>query len=98
MPMFDNDEEREDFMRMLKECKDKHRAIDEGIRALLTDNGCHHFNMFGNYLIGRNILISEVIDEYGEMHLLSFGSPDLKAWDVSGMLGYVKDKIIQDNE
>ena len=95
--MFESDEEKEDFMRMLRECKQKHTNIDEGIKELLNENSCHHFNMFGNFLVGRSILVSEVIDEYGEIHLLSFGSPSLKPWDVKGMLNYVQNSVIQDD-
>ena len=87
----------DDFQEMLKDCQRKHRRIDEGIRVLLSENACHHFDTFGNFVIGRSILVTEVVDEYGHLHLLSFGSPNLRPWDVRGMLSYVQDNVIRDD-
>lgn len=95
--MFENEEEEEDFREMLRECYKHHQAVDEGIRELLQKNSCHHFTPFGDYIIGRNIVISEVIDEYGHMHLLAFGSHDLRPWEISGMLAYVKSNVVQEH-
>jgi hypothetical protein len=87
----------DDFHDMLKECQRKHSNIDEGIRLLLSENACHHFDTFGSFVVGRSILITEVVDEYGHMHLLSFGSPNLRPWEVKGMLSYVEDSVIRDD-
>lgn len=93
-----NEEEwRKDFEEMLKDCKRKHSSIDEGIRNLLIENSCHHFDTFGSFVVGRSILVSEVIDEYGHLHLVSFGSPNLRPWDVKGMLSYVENSVIRDD-
>jgi hypothetical protein len=87
----------DDFADMLKDCKRKHGKIDEGVRTLLTENACHHFDVFGNFVVGRTILVTEIIDEYGHLHLVSFGSPNLRPWDVKGMLSYVQDSVIRDD-
>ena len=87
----------DDFREMVRDCRRKHFAIDEGIRELLIANACHHFDTFGTFVVGRSILISEVIDELGHLHLVSFGSQNLRPWDVTGMLSYVKDSVIRDD-
>jgi len=93
--MFDEPGDEEDFRKMIAECSVAHANIDEGVRRLLTDNDCHHFTPFGNFFVGRNIIISEIIDEYGHMHLLSFGSRDFNPWEIRGMLAYVANSVIQ---
>lgn len=95
--MRNEDEWRKDFEEMLNDCKRKHSGIDQGIRNLLSENACHHFDTFGNFMVGRSILVSEIFDEYGHLHLVSFGSPNLRPWDVQGMLSYVKDSVIRDD-
>jgi len=95
--MFESDEEEEDFREMLRECYEHHQRIDEGMKQLLQSNPCHHFTPFGDYMIGRTIVIGEVIDEYRHMHLLAFGSHDLRPWEVQGMLDYVKSSVIQEH-
>lgn len=95
--MFDSPEDREDFERMLRECVAAHTNIDEGIKDLYKNNQCYHFIPFGNFMTGRSIIVSEIIDEYGQMHLLSFGSRDLRPWEIKGMLSYVAGNVIQDD-
>lgn len=95
--MYNEDERRKDFEEMLSDCKRKHSNIDEGIRMLLTEQACHHFDTFGNFVVGRSILVAEIIDEYGHLHLVSFGSPNLRPWDVKGILSYVQNSVIRDD-
>jgi hypothetical protein len=96
--MFDSPEEEEAFRRMLRECARAHTNIDDGIKDLYKNNQCHHFAPFGNFVTGRSIIISEIIDEYGHLHLLSFGSRDLRPWEIKGMLSYVAGNVIQGEE
>ena len=93
--MFDSRDEEEQFHKMLRECIAAHQNIDEGIKELYQQNQCYHFAPFGNFVTGRSIIISEIIDEYGHVHLLSFGSKDLKPWEIKGILSYVAGNVIQ---
>lgn len=87
----------EDIERMIEECSQKHLAIDEGLRDLFQTNACWHFKPFGDFVIGRSVVVSEVLDEFGHVHLISFGSKGLRPWEVKGMLGYVEANIIGDD-
>lgn len=87
--MFENEEEEQSFRRMLEEDKDQHSLIDDNIRNVIKENACAHFFHFGDFAVGRVVTIAEVIDEYGELHLISFGSPGIKPWELSGMLRYI---------
>jgi len=93
--MFNSSDEEEHFRRMLQECIVAHQNIDDGVKRLYQENQCYHFAPFGNFLTGRSIIVSEIIDEYGHVHLLSFGSKDLKPWEIKGILSYVAGNVIQ---
>lgn len=96
--MFNSNEEEEQFRKMLQECIVAHQNIDDGVKQLYQENQCYHFAPFGKFLTGRSIIISEIIDEYGHVHLLSFGSKDLKPWEIKGILSYVAGNVIQVDE
>ena len=90
------DEDDEWLREMIVECSSKHNRIDEGIRTVIHDNACRHFKGFGNFVVGRNIVISEILDQVGDTHLVSFASPSLKQWEILGMLEYVSSNMMQE--
>jgi hypothetical protein len=94
--MFENEEQEEEFREMLRQDKRQHEAIYSGVREVIQSNACPHFNIYGNFVVGRVIVISEVLDEYGEVHLMSFGSPDLRPWEIKGMISYVNSTMTRD--
>lgn len=84
------------FEDLVRECSDKHARIDEGIREIIHNNACRHFQGFGNFVIGRSVVVTEVIDQVGDTHLVSFASPSLKQWEVLGMMEYVSQSMMQE--
>ena len=91
-----NTDEEDWYEAVIKECSSKHARIDEGIREVVHANACRHFQGFGNFVVGRSVVITEIIDQLGETHLVSFASPSLKQWEVMGMMEYVKENMIQE--
>jgi len=84
-----NTDDEEWINEMMRECSMKHGKIDEGLRTIIHGNACRHFKGFGNFVVGRSVVVTEVIDQIGDTHLVSFASPSLKQWEVLGMMEYV---------
>jgi hypothetical protein len=61
----------------------------EDIVRAIKGNACHHYDMFGDFLVGRWVMVAEIIDELGERHLTLLGSDGLEPWDALGMTAAV---------
>lgn len=83
--MNDFDFSPEEWLRMQEECNDTAVNRSNAVEAAIKNNSCYHFASVGDYLVGRWVMVAEIIDELGERHLAVFGSPNLEPWEAIGM-------------
>jgi hypothetical protein len=76
----------EEYGRQVDECREMEANRSNAIAASIKNNPCHHFNYFGDFIVGRHITIVEIIDEIGGTHLYHLPSQGLAEWEEEGLL------------
>lgn len=70
---------------MLEECEQAANDRDEAVRKAIKDSACNHFDILGDFIVGRWVMVAEVIDELGDRHLTVLSSVGLEPWEAIGM-------------
>lgn len=76
----------EEWDEMQEECEAIHLRRAEAIEAAVKNHSCYHFDVFGDYLVGRWVGVVEIIDELGDRHLTIMGSTNLEPWEALGLM------------
>lgn len=83
---FDENMDPAELQRLIEECEVMEADRATAIAAAIKNYPCHHFDDLGDFVVGRHITVVELIDEFGETHLLPLPSEGLRRWEAIGML------------
>ena len=66
---------------------DRAQQLD-AVKSAIVENACECWSQLGQHMVGRIVVVVEVIDELGEQNLLTLTPDDQPAWDDIGMLTF----------
>lgn len=66
---------------------DRERQVD-AVKAAIAENACECFDRMGQYMLGRIVVVVEVIDEAGFQNLVVLSPDEQPVWDDLGLLTF----------
>lgn len=80
--------EWEEMVAEAEKCEADRRTQLDAVKTALVENACDCWNSLGSTMVGKLVVVVEVIDETGEPNLLVLSDPDQAQWDTLGLLSY----------
>jgi hypothetical protein len=71
-------------------CENARETQVEKIREIIREHQCECWDQLGPVMMGRMILVSEVVNELGDSSLYVLASPGLTPWEATGLLDWAK--------
>lgn len=69
-------------------CATAREETVEAVKRALVENACGCWDALGQHMVGKLVVVAEVIDENGEPHLNLLVPEEQAQWETVGMMGY----------
>lgn len=80
----------EELIAAAEQCAvDREKQLD-AVRSALVENSCQCWESLGHSMVGRLVVIAEVIGEDGERQLAVLAPNEQAPWDTAGLVEYAR--------
>lgn len=88
MNWWDDGPTDEELEASAEQCRDDREVQLDAVKSAIAENACQCFDRLGQFMVGRIVVVAEVIDEVGVQNLVTLSPDDQPAWDDLGLLTF----------
>ena len=83
----------EELVAAAEKCATDRASQLDAVKSALVENACDCWAAFGQHMVGKVVVVAEVIDETGDANLLVLDPDDQPTWDSRGLLATALDHV-----